>query len=232
MTNSKSMISKTVMGMTFAAMAVATASTAHGDMIQARFDSVSPGQGITYSKDGGTNYHGTTAGTFNWTRTGGDYAGGGAEGSYGTYCIELSQYISYGSTYDFVVRDPEDSPQPGSGMGEVRANYLAELFGTYYSDQFNTTQATAFQTAVWEITHDDGLDLNNGDFRVTNAGSYFDQAQTWLAGLTGQGATASLIVMSNDGAQDHVLMIPAPATLASFGGLIGWFGVSRRRRSA
>lgn len=201
----------------------------HADIIQARFDSVSPGRTVSFSTDSGMHYHNTLAGAFNWTRTGGDYDGAGAEGNVESFCVELSQYINYGSTYNFTTAEPEDAPTPGAGMGEERADLLSELFGRHYDAEFTADEAAAFQVAVWEVTHDTGLDLAAGATRFIDGGAFFDLAQDWLDTLDGSGPRTALLVMSHVGAQDHVFAIPNPASAALFG-LAGVCGMAGRRR--
>lgn len=200
-----------------------------GDIIQARFDSVSPSQSVKYSTNGGDNYSTTTAGSFNWTRMGGDYAGPGADGSFLSYCIELSQHISYGQTYSYETRALEASPQPGAGMGIARANLLRELWGRFHDGVTSNSTAAAFQLAVWEISHDDGLSLSSGSTTFQNLGSYFGVAQDWLDSLDGTGPMADLLVMSHSSKQDQVFEIPNPASAAMLM-MAGVCGAATRRR--
>lgn len=235
-------ISKSIVtaGLTFSIFAITNA--ASGDTIEARFDSVTPGQSIEYllnqdKHDHDNDYVTTTAGNFNWTRIGGNYDGPGASGQFTSYCIELNQYIGYGNVYTYDVTNLEDAPIPGKGMGEVKSSLISELFGSYYSNDFDKTEATAFQVAIWEIVNEDNndckddlkLDLGKGDFKVKNTGDFYDQAQLWLDGLDGEGPTADLIAMSNKSVQDHVTVIPTPGTLA-IASLAASFIMGGRRR--
>jgi len=209
---------------------MALSSLAGADVITARFDEVAPGRGVSFSIDSGGSFSGTQAGSFRWTRLGGDYAGSGASGSFTTYCIELSQHISYGSTYDYTTRAADLSPVPGSGMGADRAALLSELFGRFYVPQFTSNdEAAAFQVAIWEITHDDGLSLNAGLFQIEDEGSLSLTAQSWLDALDGSGPRLQLLAMTSEIAQDQIFVVPA----ASSAGLMlvaSVFGCSSRRR--
>ncbi len=212
---------------------LAISSFASADVITARFDEITPGRSIEYSLDSGGSFHGTRAGSFLWTRLGGDYAGPGADGAFTTYCIEINQHISYGSTYDYETRAADLSPIPGSGMGAARADRLAEFFGRYYSPQFTTNNdAAAFQVAVWEITHDDGLNLTDGVFQIDDEGSLSLMTQSWLDSLDGTGPRLDLLAMTSSTAQDQLFVIPnaSTAALLFMGGVFGCSG--RRRRSA
>ncbi|MFG0331009.1 MAG: hypothetical protein ACF8PN_14055 [Phycisphaerales bacterium] len=215
-------------GLTAGLLALGGAEAANGDIIESRFESVSPGRTIVYSIDAGRRYYYTSAGMFNWNRVGGDYSGPGAAEQYSSFCIELSQYIRYGHTYSFETRAVEDSPQPGAGMGADRAGRLSELFGRYFDEGFDAVEAAAFQTAVWEITHDEGMSLESGDFRLRDRDATFDQAQSWLTSIDGTGPQAELLVQSHSGAQDHVFLVPAPASFAAIG--LACMAIGRRRR--
>lgn len=211
---------------------MALTSLSGADVITARFDEVAPGRGVSYSINSGGSFNGTQAGSFDWTRIGGDYAGPGASGSFTTYCIELSQHISFGSTYDYTTRAADLSPVPGSGMGADRAALLSELFGRYYVPQFSSNdEAGAFQVAIWEITHDDGLNLSAGLFQIEDQGSLSLTAQSWLDALDGSGPRLQLLAMTSEIAQDQIFVVPgaSSAALMLVGGL---FGCSSRRRRA
>lgn len=222
------------MTLTAAALALGTlglCSTADGDIIEARFDTVSSGQAVSFSSNAGHKYSSAMAGGYTWTRTGGDYAGEGAAGQFVTFCIEVAQHISYNKTYSFTLREPEDSPRPGVGMGTEKADLLAELFGRYFGSLSTTTDYTAFQTAVWEVTHDDDRSLAAGNFRVKDTGSFFSLSQSWLDTLDGSGPMADLAVMSSNSAQDQVFLVPGPGSLAGLTLLLVGAG-GRRRRTA
>ncbi len=213
------------------AAVVGGASLCSADVIQGRFNDVSPRRTVSISSDAGQSYMNTYAGSFEWSRTGGDYAGAGAFGSFTTYCIELSQHISFGRTYDYTVRDPEASPVPGGGMGAGRAALLSELFGRFYSPQFLTNDAAAaFQVAVWELSHDDGLNLAAGSIRVVDNGAWYGTAQEWLDALDGGGPRMDLLAMTHSTAQDQIFAVPNASTAALLltGGIFGAAG--RRRR--
>jgi len=208
---------------------IGLAALADADTIQARFDGVSPRQDVEYSIDGGANYSSTQAGYFRWTRTGGTYAGPGAAGEYITFCMELTQHIAGGETYDYLVLDPADAPLPSAGMGTDHADRVSELFGRFYADDFDAMHAAAFQSAVWELVFDDGLRIDDGVFRIGGTGDTQTMAQTWLDAIDGTGPRISLLAMASESVQDQIFMVPSPATglLLSFG-LIASAG--RRRR--
>lgn len=218
--------------LTMAGAAVGTimvARTANAEIIEARFNGVYPGQTIEYSINGGVDYHQTAAGYFNWTRIGGDYNGGGASGEFITFCIEVTEHIQNDNTYEYTVMDPSDAPIPGSGMGNAKALLLRELFGRYYADNFAQEDAAAFQAAVWEITFDDGLVIDDGSFRMKAGGTALQTAQGWLDTLDGSGPMMEVAAMASIGTQDQIFIVPSPASgmLAAAGLLL--VGARRRR---
>lgn len=209
------------------------ATLCHADVITARLDEVAPKRTVSLSRNSGASFEGVGAGTSQFTRLGGNYAGPGADGEFEAYCIQLTQSITWGETYDFETRAPELSPLPGQGMGAARADLLAELYGRFYlPGTTSRDEAAAFQLAVWEIVHDDGTDLTSGLIQVEDTGIWFAMAQSWLASLDGQGPRSQLLAMTHLDKQDHIILIPsAPALgLLAMSGLFA--GATRRRRAA
>lgn len=203
------------------------------DFISATFNQVSPSGKFVVSGDGGANFTTVNAGVFNWTRTGGDYNGGGAEGDFVTFCIEVFEHVAPDTNYDFEVWDLADAPDSIGGMGQGNADLMAELFGRYYDDGFGQADALAFQAAVWEITYDDGMEVETGDFQIAVGENItqdiLDQAQSWLSTLDGMGPMAPLGAMVADGVQDQVFIMPTPGSvvLLASGSLLA---IRRKRR--
>lgn len=199
--------------------------SATAETIEARFHSISPSQGVDFTLNG--NRGSTVAGVFNWTRTGGSYNGIGPSinDSIDSFCIELTQHISYGQTYAYEVTDLSKASLHPVGMGEFKASAVASLWDQHHADTMTDDEAAAFQVSTWEIVHDTGFDLAAGVFKVNTVAGYVDLAQSWLGALDLHGRRASLLALSRDGAQDHVFeVIPAPgaAGLAIIAGtLIG-----------
>ncbi len=224
------MVSRKLAGIVAGGIIAALAgTTAQADIIYSTFESVSPGQNISYSVDGGSNFADSKAGTFNWTRSSGDYHNGGAAGHYITYCIELSQRVAYGDRYTYEAMAVEDAAKPGAGMGQAKADLLSELFGRFHRHDFDQQEATGFQAAVWEIVHDSGSDLATGDFQVVDDDSdFYDIANTWLGALDGTGPMADLAAMTSDTVQDQIFIVPAPTSMSL--AVLGVFAATRRRR--
>jgi hypothetical protein len=157
-------------------------------------------------------------------------------GTIGGFCMDLSEYLATGSkTYE--VLQPSEGPKPnnvlGGGMGDVKANYLSELWGRHFDSSWmaggiytptQNAQAAAFQAAIWEVIYEDmpmssaGWDvtvdgtIGNKGFKAANLD--YALANSWLHGLTGTYQGANLAALSSDGAQDVLVAVPEPATVA------------------
>jgi hypothetical protein len=167
------------------------------------------------------------------------------------FCIELHEPAPNATvTYDVEMPDDVYNSYTGEVLGTTKANYLRELWakhydpawatGGSYTSQQNST-AAVFAAAIWEIIYEklpatpagwdvtaDGT-IGYGGFRATNLD--VDTANKWLHELTGAGAKADLLVISNNGKQDYLVAVPEPATVILLG-LGGSIALVRRRRRA
>ncbi len=210
------------------------ASAANASVITATFNNVSPGSNGSFSLDSGANWGGTgTAGHFNWTRTGGDYAG--AQGDFMAFCCELTEHIGGGGSYNYNVVSLDQGTDSIGGMGLAKADLINELFGRYYSPSFGSAlsadRATAMQLSIWEIVYENSAtgprSIGTGNALFTNDNATaMALADLYLASLDGSGPRATdLAVMSAGGVQDQI--IPAPGTIALAG--LGALCFRRRR---
>ncbi len=167
------------------------------------------------------------------------------------FCIELHEPAPQSTvTYDVEWPDGVYNSYTGEVLGTTKANYLRELWakhydpawasGGSYTEQQNST-AAVFAAAIWEIIYEklpatpDGWDVTTdgtigyGGFRATNLDTA--TANKWLHELTGTGAKADLLVISNHGAQDYLVAVPEPATLVllALGGSVGLIGRRRKK---
>jgi len=157
-------------------------------------------------------------------------------GYIGGFCMDLSEYVATSSrTYDVIML--QDGPRPttflGQAMGQAKADYIAELWGRFYDPAWSaggtyTSQqnknAEAFAAAIWEIIYEDlptssaGWDVTvdgtsgNRGFKAANLD--YQKANNWLYALNGTGPMADLRGLSYVGAQDFIVQIPEPATIA------------------
>ncbi len=187
---------------------------ASADLVHVTFQSVTPNRIVQLSLNGGAGYGSYYAGLMNWTT---DEPSARLADEFHTFCIELTEHVSFGGHYTYSLVDPALAPTALGGMGANRAGLLSELFGRYYPTANFTLadQAAAFQLAAWEIVHDTGLDLSTGTLRVRNNGAYWQLAESMLGSLTGSGPRMSLTAMAQTGVQDQVI-VPEPTSMLTF----------------
>ena len=238
---------------------LAFAGVTQADTIGMRFDGIT-GQstGFSYTSGARTSDFGgsTTAGKFAWTvTTGGTYGSHtfGTGATFFTFCTELTQFISPGTTYTYDLVSPSTLPTPPGGipgftMGSFRAGLLAEFFQNNFKTATTgtTLQAAAFQMGVWEIVYQDDtaaagdgtfdslgeitLNTLSGIFSMDNA-SAGGVANGWLSSLMGTYSADPdwLVGFGSSTTQDQATLIPLPPPvwLAAVG-LVGVV-VGRRR---
>ena len=120
------------------------------------------------------------------------------------WCVELTQYFSFGTHYS--------NYTPSLATSTL----LSQLFTEAYSAATtNATHSAAFQLAIWEIIYDSGdLHLNSGTFRVLNNMGHAATvalAQSFLDGLAGTSASYALNFLRNPNNQDFVTASRIPA---------------------
>jgi hypothetical protein len=186
---------------------------------------------------GGRYDYSVPAGVLMFDKTAGTGQGEWLDNGYiGGFCMDLSEYVAQGSfTYDVLA--VEDGPRPtaflGEAMGGQKADYIAELWGRFYDSAWSAggtyteqqnREAEAFAAAIWEIIYED-LPSSSAGWDVTKDGTWgsrgfkatnldYTLANSWLAALDGTGPMANLRALSAVGAQDFIVQIPEPATVA------------------
>jgi hypothetical protein len=167
-----------------------------------------------------------------------------------TWCVQIFQGLTAGSTYQFDVVEAEMVPQapPAPGpMGLTKANLLRDAAarwlgadGRVVASAGNANAAAAaFSTLLWEVTHEnlgttdiatarDRLSLDLGAFRAILTGEAATIYGKMVASL-GQGGwlTADLEGWRNGTIQDQIRLVPAPGALAL---LAVGLAAGRRRR--
>ncbi|MBS0190116.1 MAG: hypothetical protein U0573_01180 [Phycisphaerales bacterium] len=216
-----------------AASFVAGGAALGAETIRATFDSVSPGVGCQFSTDSGSSWTGTIAGGMNWTRDNmnpGSYAG--LQGNFTTFCIEVTQHVAFGGTYEYFQNTVANGPFPADinfnlPMGDTKAAMLSELFGRYRNSLASNSDYGAFQMSVWEIVYDNGASVSSGVFQIQGAAAEEALANTWLSSLDGSGPMmGGLFALSSREYQDQIVPGPGSLALAGAGGLLAM----RRRR--
>ncbi len=167
------------------------------------------------------------------------------DGTYTTFCTELSQYTN-SNTNPFEVVDVEDAPVPGP-MGAVKAQAITDLYAYAGGLQLQNSGnggtnnfASAFQIAIWEVVYDyDGteasLGVTTGDLLVksSNSNPLYSGVQAHLDDLfsaIGMNAVIDdLHALVNDSYQDQIIIVPLPASLLMGTAGLGLIWLRRRK---
>lgn len=158
-----------------------------------------------------------------------------------SYCIELAQSFSFGTSYTNYSVVPVPAAPNTLPMGPVKAIDLARLVAENFTDSFTSTvKSAAMQLAIWEIVHETSgtYGVTGGTFNVnagnTNVNSARILADEWLAELPGLSAVAPMIALGSPTRQDFITVVPVPPSIALFSGglLFGLWGVRRRHRAS
>lgn len=156
-----------------------------------------------------------------------------------TWCIELTQSISSGSSYNYTTTDLTAA---NLGWAGKLQQLIAQNYQTVLSAANSITSA-AMQLAIWEVVYEpanSNLDLSNGNFRATatnkDSTSARNMAQSWLENLSGSADTGKykIVMLTSKSAQDLVTVLPTPIPAAAllFGSALGLGGLLQRRRRA
>jgi hypothetical protein len=190
----------------------------------------------------GAGFLDTTTGMFSFTRNGGTQTGA-PNGTFFAFCIEPREFVSPGTNYTYDFNTLDQGATNIGGMGFAKADLIRELFGRNYpviGATIDAEQASALQIAIWEIVRENSstLDVGTGNvrFRYPGDAGALTLAQTYLSALTGNGPKDNnLYALTNFGAQDMLVQVPAPepVMLGTTGlGLIGLALMLRRRYPA
>lgn len=190
------------------------------------------GQSVNFTLGG--NAESAWAGNFNIALT--NSSGVNLDGSWVTFCTEISQNINLPSSpIQYDVMPVSALPTPGTAMGVASADAIARMYAFAAGSQYgaNADLASAFQIAIWEIYNDYstfGIDLSTGNFQ----GTFSAGIDGYLTGLFAaannlNGPMATITGLGNASYQDLIIETPAPGALALMGvaGLLG----SRRRKA-
>lgn len=217
----------TVLAAGFAVSLAATAASA--DVIQASHTpQLMKNVNVTSQDLFGTPFSIVPTSTFLWTRADVPAAGSEIPATFEAFCLEANVPVSAGTVHEYEVLTLEQA-----GYSAAVRSSLARLWSNF-RDQANTIDTSAaFQVAVWEIVHDEGLDVTSGSFTFNSLGDTRDTAQAWLnaiAGLPDPDDMPQFRVLRSETAQDQLMVVPAPGAAAMVLGAAGVFSLGRRRR--
>ncbi|MBI4903143.1 MAG: PEP-CTERM sorting domain-containing protein [Acidobacteria bacterium] len=232
-------------------------SSLHGATITAQYITRFTDGFVTVSPNGGASTEQTRISTFINQRVGGTYVGPPDFPTiFNSYCIELQESTSLGTTATFDVVALEMANTFVGGIGGVKADLIRELLGRYSPNlnvlpgaavvggvlRSGSTIAGALQLAIWEIESDAGgtFDLAGGSFRLISADDPVvgATAMAMLSSLNGSGPIVhDLYALTRVGGQDLLIQSsnPEPGTMGLMLtgiGVIFWVRRKQRRDTA
>ncbi|HEX5244743.1 MAG TPA: hypothetical protein VFW23_15880 [Tepidisphaeraceae bacterium] len=195
-------------------------------------------------------------GQYNWTVEQNGSALGPNGSHFFTFCIDITQDITFNGTYDYTLTNPANAPKPNSAymngpMGADNAAALGRLWSADIGNVVNATSvdneleaAAAFQVAVWKITYNKSVDnLNTNDALdnltiqlytpdATLQNQINTDAFNWAsAALNSSGSGTPLVALSSLTAQDQITFAPTPAAaIAGLALMAAMFALRLRNR--
>lgn len=171
-------------------------------------------------------------------------------GQHRTFCADITETVASNGA-EYLTAPIESIPLTASNatpMSSTRADAIRALYrsssATLLAGDLSSAYATAMQLTVWEIVNDfdgtaDSINLSQGSLRVTATnGSDLDQdildqlsalrSDVMFAINQQHDGIDRVIGLTNSGAQDQLVTIPAPGAYALLA--IGGFLAHRRRR--
>jgi len=148
-----------------------------------------------------------------------------------TYCVDLYQTLSFGTTYN-------DYTNVGSGHVFANSHAYADLGRLYgvAGSILDAVHEAAFQMAVWEIAYETSgtYGLGTGAATFSASAGATTLATGWLASIANAPAGPAIGVFESRSHQDVIYApVPEPETyLMMVIGLAGMTAMTRRRKAA
>lgn len=157
---------------------------------------------------------------------------GDADGKFIAWCLDVSQWLS-GGTFDITTA-------PFTDTFFISTARVQRVFNANYAglNTSNSTQAAAFQVALWNAIYDKDWSAAGGDFTVAS-GLVQDQANAYLAAAKNLGGPHryNLTFLQHTGAGQNLVTatpttpVPLPAGLPLLLAGLGALALVRRRKA-
>jgi hypothetical protein len=193
----------------------------------AQADSVGAGDYVTF-----TNRPGSPGGEFQLTVY--DTPGGSAVDSFITFCLQMTEYMDFTSTFVVSQVSTQTDDLPSGDPLDQRTAYLytqfrnGSLIGYNYGPggTGDATSANLLQNAIWYFEGENvGNQANNPFVQAAN-----NAVNSGLWSGLGNVAVLNLFFQDGRRAQDQLTTVPEPSTMALFGTGVAAACFRRRRK--
>ncbi|MBL8764983.1 MAG: hypothetical protein JNM07_12005 [Phycisphaerae bacterium] len=165
-------------------------------------------------------------------------------GLFETFCLELSEHLSFGTTYNVSFGPDAVGGGNGGGSPDPLSNETAYLYYQFITGNLNYNYADAggtrildagaLQAAIWQLEDEDLASNVVSGGQLTQALAWISDAQNAvLGGWLNNDKILVMNLFSDDGTNNQSLLVAqVPMPAASAFGLVGLGLVAARRRRA